>query len=477
MSNQKNAINGAKWTTTATIITVLFAFFQLAIIARVLKSSAFGLVAMSTITINFFHIFANLGFTNSIISKQETNKKILSTIFYSSLSLGFILLILVNLFSHLIADYFNEPRLIHIIRISSINFPLIYAGQIYNILLQKELRFKSLAIIDVSSSLVGTIVTTSLAYNNYEELSLIYGEVFYTAFKLILFVTIGTKLFNPILYFNLKDIKDHLRFGVYNLGEGILSYAGGNSESIIIGKIIGAKALGLYTIAYQLAVYPIVRLNPIIMQVTYPIMAKIKDVASLKRAYIKIIDFITYCNFPLLAGLFITSTSVVPLVYGKGWIDTIPLVKVIVFVSLLKCITAPISSLAFTRGKPNLIFYLNLVILIIKLPILYFFSTSFGLIGVAYANLLTTTIETILTSFLAKYLIGNYFKEFFTNIYKPILLCLIMVVVIAVYQHFIISTNLFHTIIQIAIGGSIYLGLTLKYKLSLSEILELKKSL
>jgi len=477
MSNQKSAINGAKWTTTATIITVLFAFFQLAIIARVLDSSAFGLVAMSTITINFFHIFANLGFTNSIISKQETDKKILSTIFYSSLALGLTMFISVNLCSHLIAEYFNEPRLKYIIRISSINFPLIYAGQIYNILLQKELKFKQLAIIDVSSSLFGTIITTSLAYNNFEELSLIYGEVCYTAFKVTLFIIVGFKLFNPIFYFNLKDIKDHLRFGVYNLGEGILGYAGSNVESIIIGKIIGAKALGLYTIAYQLAVYPIVRLNPIIMQVTYPIMAKMKDTAGLKRAYIKIVDFITYCNFPLLAGLFITAISVIPLVYGKDWIDTIPLVKVIIFVSMLKCINAPISSLAFTKGKPNLIFYLNLTTLIIKLPIIYFFSMYFGLMGVAVANLITTIAETILTSILAKHLIGDYFREFLLNIYKPILFCLIMVLIIAVYQHFITSTALVHTLIQIGIGGSIYLGLTLKYKLSLTEILALKKTL
>lgn len=477
MSNKKAAINGAKWTTTATVITVFFAFFQLAIIARVLKSSAFGLVAMSSLTINFFHIFANLGFTNSIISKQETDKKILSTIFYSSLGLGLIIFVLINIGTPFIADYFDEPKLKYIIRISSLNFPIIYAGQIYSILLQKELRFKTLAIIDVISSLFGTIVTTTLAYNNFQELSLIYAEVCYTILKTTLFIIFGLKLFKPVLYFALKEIKDHLKFGVYNLGEGILSYTSGNVEAVMIGKVLGAPALGLYTIAYQLAVYPIVRLNPIIMQVTYPIMAKMKDDAGLKRAYLTVVDFITYCNFPLLAGLFITSISVVPLVYGNNWVDTIPLVKVIIFVSFLKCITAPVSSLAFTKNKPNLIFHLNLIILIVKLPIIYLFSKYYGLLGVAFGNLLTTFIETVLAYFLTKTLIGSYFKDFSLNIYKPVLFCTIMVLVIAIYQHFIPSKELLHTIIQISIGGLIYVGLTLKYKLSFSEILNLKKSL
>jgi lipopolysaccharide exporter len=477
MSNQKTAINGAKWTTTATIITVLFAFFQLAIIARVLNSSVFGLVAMSTITIGFFHIFANLGFTNSIISKQETDKKILSTIFFSSLGLGTFIFLLINLGSSFVADYFDEPRLQHIIRIASLNFPLIYAGQTYGILLQKELKFKTLAIIDVISSLFATILTTTLAYNNFQEMSLIYGEVCYTALKTTMYVITGLKLFKPLLYFQLKDIKDHLRFGMYNMGEGILGYASGNIEGIMIGKVLGAPALGLYTIAYQLAVYPIVRLNPIIMQVTYPIMAKIQDDNGLKRAYIKVVDFITYCNFPLLAGLFITAVSVVPLVYGQGWINTIPLVQVIIFVSILKCISAPVSSLAFTKGKPNAIFYINLIILVIKLPIIYLFSKSYGLLGVAYANLLTTVVETILMSFLVKIFIGNYFREFFTNLYKPVLFCIIMVLVVAIYQHFLPSKDIYNTIIQIVIGGSFYVGLTLKFKLSFKEIKELKQSL
>lgn len=477
MSNQKAAINGAKWTTSATAITIFFGFFQLAIVARVVSKTSFGLIAMSVLTISFFHIFANLGFTNSIISKQETNRKILSTIFFTSLSLGLIIFGIINLSVPFVADYFKEPKLNYIIRISSLNFPLIYIGQIYNIILQKDLKFKTLALIDITSSLCGTSFTIFLAYHNFQELSLIYGEVFYTTIKVALFLITGLKLFFPMLYFRIKDIKDHLLFGVYNLGEGILGYAVNNVEALVIAKVIGADALGLYTIAYNLAVYPIVRLNPIIMQVTYPIMAKMKDNDGLKRAYLKIVDFITYCNFPLLAGLFITSVAVVPLVYGKVWIDIIPLVKVILFVSILSCITTPISSLAFTKHKPELIFYLNLVTLIIKLPIIYLFAKFWGLMGVAFGNLFTTLAQTIIVGFIAKHLIGSHFKELLGNLYKPVLFCIIMVVVIAIYQYFIPSTSLLNVIIQIAIGGLIYIGLTLKFKLSFTEIKELRKSL
>jgi len=477
MSNQKAAINGAKWTTTATVITTVLSFAQLAIIARVLDPSIFGLVSICSLVMNFFHIFANLGFTNSIISKQENDRKILSTIFYASVGLGVIMGVLIFFSSSFVVDYYHEPRLSYVIKISSLGFPLIYTSQIYWNLLQKELEFKILAMIEVIGAVVSIFVTILLAYNNFQELSIIYSQLLIIAIKTVLYIFLGRKLFTPLFYFKLSEIKDHLRFGIYHLGEGILGFVNSNLENIVIGKAIGVKELGLYTIAYQLAVFPIYRLNPIIIQVSYPIMAKMRDNEGLKRAYLKIVDFITFCNFPLLAGLFITSTSVVVLIYGNDYQASVPLVKIILFVSFLSCVTAPASSLAMSKNKPNVMFYLNLFSLVIKIPTLYFLSKYFGLIGIAYGYVLTSLIDTVVIFIIVDNLVGSFFKQFLDNIIKPVSFCLIMIGVISVYQYFIGNQGLVHLIIQVVIGGLIYVGLTLKYKLSIKEILELKSSL
>jgi len=477
MSNQKAAINGAKWTTTSTVITTVLSFAQMAIIARVLDPAIFGLVSICSLVINFFHIFANLGFTNSIISKQETDKKNLSTIFFASISLGLIMGILIYLSSGFVVDYYDEPRLGYVIKVSSFTFPLIYTGQIYWNLLQKELEFKILAIIEVIAAVVSITVTILLAYNDYQELSIIYSQLLITFIKMVLYMYLGRKLFTPILYFKLSEIKDHLRFGMYHLGEGILGFVNGNLENIVIGKAIGVKELGLYTIAYQLAVFPIYRLNPIIMQVSYPIMAKMKDNEGLKRAYLKIVDFITCCNFPLLAGLFITSSSVVVFIYGNNYAESVPLVRVILFVSFLACMTAPISSLAMSKNKPNIMFYLNLSTLFVKIPMIYLLSRYFGLMGIVTGCVISSLLESIVVFNLVKRLVGSIVKPFVANIIKPVSFCLIMVAVIAVYQYFVGNFGVFHIAAQVAIGGVIYAGLILKYKLSIKEILSLRESL
>lgn len=477
MSNQKAAINGAKWTTTSTVITTVLSFAQMAIIARVLEPSIFGLVSICSLVMNFFHIFANLGFTNSIISKQESDKKNLSTIFFASISLGLLMGVLIYFSSGLVVDYYNEPRLGYVIKVSSFTFPLIYTGQIYWNLLQKELEFKILAVIEVIGAVVSIVVTIILALNDYRELSIIYSQLLITFIKMVLYMYLGRKLFTPILYFKLSEIKDHLRFGMYHLGEGILGFVNGNLENIVIGKAIGVKELGLYTIAYQLAVFPIYRLNPIIMQVSYPIMAKMKDNDGLRRAYLKIVDFITCCNFPLLAGLFITSSSVVVFVYGTNYAESAPLVRIILFVSFLACITAPISSLAMSKNKPNFMFYLNLSTLLIKIPMLYILSRYFGLLGIVTGCVISALLESFVIFNLVKHLVGSIVKPFFVNIIKPVAFCIVMVLVIAIYQYFVGSFGILHILVQVAIGGVIYLGLILKYKISFKEIMDLRKSL
>jgi len=477
MSNQKAAINGAKWTTTATVVTTLLGFLQLAIIARVLDPSIFGIVSICSLVLNFFHIFANLGFTNSIISKQETNVKILSTIFFASVGLGLIMGILIFLSAPLVVSYYHEERLSKIIKLSALTFPMVYTSQIYWNLLQKELKFKVLAIIEIISTVINFIVTIILAYNNYQELSIIYSQLFFTIVRTILFIYLGKYLFTPVIYFKLAEIKDHLRFGIYHLGEGILGFVNSNLENIVIGRAIGVKELGLYTIAYQLAVFPIYRLNPIIMQVTYPIMAKMKDNEGLKRAYLKIVDFITCCNYPLLAGLFITSGSVVILVYGADYQGAVPLVRVILLVSILSCITTPASSLAMSKNKPNVMFYLNLVSLCVKIPTIYFLSKYFGLMGIAWGFVFTSLVETIMVFIIVKNLVGSFLQQFIQNIIKPVSFCLVMILVVFGYQKLVGGFGIINTAVQVIIGGLVYIGLTLKYKISLKEILELRKSL
>ncbi|GAB3342674.1 MOP flippase family protein [Larkinella ripae] len=478
MSTKQQAISGGKWITISTVISTVFQFLQVSILARLLDPSVFGVVSVSTLIINFFFIFSNLGFSNSIISKQESDPKVLSTLYFLGLMLGGTFFLIVYFSSPLVVSFYNEPRLDKVIKLASFYFIINYIGQIFLFILQKELQFKSVAIVEIIGTVVGTAIAIGMAYNGYAETSLVMGYLIMHVVRTVLSILLGLKYFKPALYFNISLIKDHLRFGLFNVGDGLINFIQGNVDNIIVGSLLGVTPLGYYTIAYQLAVFPINKLNPIILQVAYPVLAKMKgNDLELRNSYIKILDIISYLNVPLLAGLFITAESVVPLFYGPGWDSTIPLIKIFILQSFFGCLAHPLFTLAFTKGKPNLLFYINVVTLVVKVPLLYFFGKYWQVTGIALSYLTTTFISLILNFYVAHALIGNFFKEFLANILKPLSFCLLMVVTIFAYKELVGYAGVFNTIAEITIGGFIYLALTLKYKVSLPEIRTFRQSL
>lgn len=464
-------MNGGKWITIATIISTLFQFTQVAILARLLSPADFGIVSISNLIIAFFQIFANLGFSNSIIYKQESDRNVLSTLYFLNLIVGVVIFVVIFFSTPYIVSFYHEPKLERVVTLASYYFLIVYFGQLYLFLLQKELRFRSVAIIDIASTVLGSGVTITLAYGGYQELSLIIGSLVMQALKTVLLVLYGLKLFVPTWFFNLRDVKEHLRFGLFNLGDGLLGFIQSNSDTIFIGGMLGVKMLGYYTIAYQLAIFPIGKLNPIILQVAYPILAKMKDnTANLKQSYLKILDFISYCNLPLLAGLYITAESVVPLFYGPGWEKTIELIRIFVFVGAFTCLSHPLFTLAFTKGKPNLLFYLNLGTLFVKIPLVYLLGTYYQVTGIAVAFLLATFLNLVVNFLIVHSLIGDFVAPFLRSLAKPLLFCLLMVGAVSIYKMVVGYAGLGNMLAEIAIGGTIYAGLTLAYKLSFAEI-------
>ena len=478
MSNKAKAMNGGKWITIATVISTVFQFGQVAVLARLLAPTDFGIVSISNLIIGFFTIFSSLGFSNSIIYKQESDRKVLSTLHYLNLIVGAIIFVIVYLSTPLIVSFYHEPKLERVIKLSSYYFLIVYFGQLYLFLLQKELKFRSVAIIDIAGTVLGSVVTVTLAYNGFQELSLIIGSLVNQTVKTIFQVIFGLPFFLPMLGFDARNISEHLRFGLFNLGDGLLGFIQSNSDNIFIGGMLGVKLLGYYTIAYQLSIFPITKLNPIILQVAYPILAKMKEsAADLKNSYLKILDFVSYCNMPLLAGLFITAESVVPLFYGPGWDKTVELIRIFVFVGIFTCLSHPLFTLAFTKGKPNLLFYLNLVTLVVKLPLVYVFGHYWGVTGIAMAFLLATFLNLAANFAVVHYLIGDFMGEFLRNIAWPTVFCLVMVGVVYLYKQFVGYEGPIHTAAEVILGGLTYGLLTLRFKLSFSELKAYRQSL
>ena len=92
--------------------------------------------------------------------------------------------------------------------------------------------------------------------------------------------------------------------------------------------------------------------------------------------------------------------------------------------------------------------YLNLGTLVVKIPLIYWFGTYWGVTGIAMAFLLTTFLNTIADFAIAHSIIGDFVEHFARDIAKPILFCLIMIGVVYAYKELIGSEGLVNTLVR-----------------------------
>ncbi|MGH2623948.1 MAG: oligosaccharide flippase family protein, partial [Sphingobacterium sp.] len=126
--------------------------------------------------------------------------------------------------------------------------------------------------------------------------ALVYSNLISSIISTILLLIFGLNRHKPKLIFSIKSLKGKgfFEFGLYQMGEKMLNYFSGNFDTLIIGKVLGMNALGLYNIAKTLSLKPYQILNPIITKVAFPLFAKVQDdVILLKRAYLKIVNLLS----------------------------------------------------------------------------------------------------------------------------------------------------------------------------------------
>ncbi len=140
----------------------------------------------------------------------------------------------------------------------------------------------------------------------------------------------GLKEYKPSFVFKVGKIKEFLSFGAYQMGEKSINYFNSQVDTILIGKLLGMEALGIYSIAKQLIMRPAQVINPIITKVTFPTMAKVQeDTERLKKIYLKTMNYLSSINFPIYAFLFVMAPDLVPLIFGDKWYEAIVIVQIL----------------------------------------------------------------------------------------------------------------------------------------------------
>jgi len=426
MNLKKQAFSGIKWTSVSSILIAVIQLVQLTILTRYLDASDFGLMAIVSMIIGFSALFLDLGISASIIHKQDVSHVQLSSLYWLNIISGLLLFIIIYNVAPLIARFYNEASLTPIVQILAINFIISSLGSQYGLLLQKSLKFNVMAKISIISTTIGFVVAVSLAMKGLGVYALVFSSLSIAFVSALINIIVGIKKHRPSLVFKYREIASMIAFGMFQMGERSLNYFNSQFDVLLIGKLLGVEALGIYNVAKNLAMRPAQVINPIITKVTFPVMAKVQDdTVRLKNIYLKTINYLSSVNFPIYVLLVILAEPIVLILFGEKWSESIVILQILSIYGAIRSTGNPIGSLQLAKGRADLGFYWNLG-LFIFMPLTIYIGSHWGLDGVAYSLLGLMSFLTIPNwYFMVNKLCGAGFSEYFRQIFKPLVITII----------------------------------------------------
>jgi len=244
------AASGITWTGTSALVTTVLHFLQLAVLARLLVPQDFGLMAMVMVAVGFAGAFADMGVSNAIIHRQDATREQLSSLYWLNMLAGAVVFVLVWAATPLIVTLYNEPRLVGLTSWVALIFPITAVGQQFEILLEKELHFKRLAVIETASATAGTAVAIATAVVGQGVFALVWGQLVNAGCKATMLAGTGFSAWRPRFRLRRDDLKGYTSFGLYQMGERSINYFNSRLDQLLIGALLGAQTLGYYHLAF-----------------------------------------------------------------------------------------------------------------------------------------------------------------------------------------------------------------------------------
>jgi PST family polysaccharide transporter len=327
-------LSGLFWTSLATGANVVLLLLVVMVLARLLSPADFGLAAAALMVMGFTAIFSECGVGPAVVQRSELRLAHLGSGFTLSLCLGMLVGGLTWLIAPQVAAFFQLDELDPILRVLCVLFPLQALGVVADSLLQRELRFRALAVVDVIALAVGYGgVGITMAVSGFGAWALVGAYVTQMLLRTVLLLCLRPHPIFPLL--ERRACAELLRFGGGFTAGRFSNFFAGQAENLVIGRYLGAVALGVYGRAYQLMAAPAVLLGNVLDRVLFPTMVHVqKEPYRLAQVYRRANALVALVILPLSAVVVVLAPEVVHLVLGKEW-DTVVLPLQILGVGML----------------------------------------------------------------------------------------------------------------------------------------------
>lgn len=334
---------------------------SLMVLARLLAPKDFGLIGMVTAFTGVLSLFRDFGLSSAAIQRATVTEEQSSTLFWINVLVGVILTVMTIAMAPAIAAFYHEPRLIKITAILATGFFFNAAGVQHGVLLQRELRFTMLAIINTTSLVIGTIIAIASAKLGYGYWALVGMTV-----ALPIVTTLGCWIATawiPGKFHKGVGIKSMMHFGGKLTLNSLVVYISSNLEKVLLGRFWGVDALGIYGRAYQLINIPTDNLNSAAGEVAFSALSRLQDDPPRFRSYfLKGYSLVLAMTLPVTMACGLYAGDIIHVFLGAKWNEAAPIFRFLAPTIVVFAIVNPLGWMLYSRGSAGRALKMGLVV-------------------------------------------------------------------------------------------------------------------
>jgi len=363
------------------------------VLSRLLEPKDFGLLGMVTAFTGVLSLFRDFGLSAATVQSSAVSEEQASTLFWINILAGGLLTGVAIALAPFVSIFYHEPRLLTVTAFVALGFLFNGAGVQHSALLQREMRFTTLAVIDVVSLVVGTAVAIMGAKAGYGYWALVAMTV-----ALPLVTSVGLWLSSAWIPGKPRrgtGIRSMMCFGGTVTLNSLTMYLASNFEKVLLGRFWGAEALGIYGRAYQLIRIPSDNLNSAVGDVAFSALSRLQDdPGRLKRYFLKGYSLILALTLPVTIACALFADDLVFVLLGPKWKGAVAIFRLLSPTILVFAIANPLGWLMNSIGLVGRGLKMALVVAPLMIAS-YLIGLPYGPRGVAFAYSAIVTLWVI----------------------------------------------------------------------------------
>lgn len=427
----KNMAKGAFWMILLRFVVRGIGLISTVFLARLLIPADFGLVAMAMSIIGAVELLGAFSLDVTLIHNQNATRDHYDTAWTLNIIAALIQGSLLFAVAAWVAHFYNDQRLTLIVQLLALGTLIQGFENIGVVAFRKNLEFHKDFNFQLTTKIISFTITMSLAFwlRNYWALI---GGMLVSRFLGVTFSYL-VQPYRP--KFSLAAKSELFHFSKWLFINNLLFFFNNQSANFILGKVSGANALGLFTLAYEISSLPSTDLVAPINRAIFPGYAKMAhDLEMLRQGFLNVFAAIAIVALPVCTGIALVADPLVHVMLGEKWLAAIPLIKILAIAGLTQSLQTNKGSVYLALGRPKIITLLAALHATVLLPALVWGAMQNGAMGAANATVVVSVLLMPLNYIILSRILHLRFTNFFAVFWRPAAASLIMIAVVSAAQ-------------------------------------------